>query len=309
MARPLKEGMDYFPHDTDAVNDEKIEALRALYGNDGYAFYFILLERIYRTAKAELDVSRPAVLAALVSKVGVGREKFEAMLATALEIGCFDAEAYRAREVLTSAGIKRRAAEVQELRERWRRQKARGDGKPGGVSVVFRAENTAENQEENAEETGERKEKKSTVPGTRTDQGTSSQKKAGTRKSVLVGGGTRQGAAPNPDVKTFIDYYHDRFLSQFGEKPVIDGGKDGAIVKRLLSTYGLEKLKGLLDDFFAGDDPWIRKRGYTLGVFKSQINSLISKRRQFFGDEPDPDQQADIESTMSPELRRLINGG
>jgi hypothetical protein len=47
MARPKKEGMDYFPHDTDAVNDEKIEALRLLYGNDGYAFYFILLERIY----------------------------------------------------------------------------------------------------------------------------------------------------------------------------------------------------------------------------------------------------------------------
>lgn len=38
MARPRKEGLGYFPHDTDAVNDEKIEALRALYGNDGYAY-------------------------------------------------------------------------------------------------------------------------------------------------------------------------------------------------------------------------------------------------------------------------------
>lgn len=46
MARPLKEGMDYFPHDTDASDDEKIEALRAIYGNDGYAFYFILLDLI-----------------------------------------------------------------------------------------------------------------------------------------------------------------------------------------------------------------------------------------------------------------------
>ena len=47
MARPQKEGMDYYPHDIDAANDEKIEALRAIYGNNGYAFYFILLERIY----------------------------------------------------------------------------------------------------------------------------------------------------------------------------------------------------------------------------------------------------------------------
>ena len=59
MARPPKEGLDYFPHDTDAVNDEKIEALRALYGNDGYAFFFILLERIYRSPQLELPISSP----------------------------------------------------------------------------------------------------------------------------------------------------------------------------------------------------------------------------------------------------------
>lgn len=49
MARPIKEGLDYFPHDTDAsTQDDKIETLEASYGNDGYATYFKLLERIYR---------------------------------------------------------------------------------------------------------------------------------------------------------------------------------------------------------------------------------------------------------------------
>ena len=43
MARPRKEGLDYFPHDTDAASDEKIEALTIIYGAKGYAFYFILL--------------------------------------------------------------------------------------------------------------------------------------------------------------------------------------------------------------------------------------------------------------------------
>jgi hypothetical protein len=57
MGRPRKEGMDYFPHDVDAVFDEKIEALRTMFGNDGYAFYFISLERIYRSGQGELDVS------------------------------------------------------------------------------------------------------------------------------------------------------------------------------------------------------------------------------------------------------------
>lgn len=112
MARPQKDGMDYFPHDSDAVNDEKIEALRVLYGNDGYAFYFILLERIYRTPEFELDISDAETIQILSGKVGVTEEKFNSMLETALKRKCFDREAYEQRGVLTSFGIKKRASVV-----------------------------------------------------------------------------------------------------------------------------------------------------------------------------------------------------
>jgi hypothetical protein len=112
MARPAKQGMDYFPHDTDAASDEKLEALRILYGNDGYAFYFILLERIYRTANFELDISDAETRQILARKVEVTPQKLEEMLATALKRGCFDAEAYKQRGVLTSAGVKKRAETV-----------------------------------------------------------------------------------------------------------------------------------------------------------------------------------------------------
>lgn len=106
-------------------------------------------------------------------------------------------------------------------------------------------------------------------------------KNAGTKEIVLVGGGPREKrAAADPNVKIFIDYYHDRFLSRFGEKPFINGGKDGLIVKRLLSTYGLEKLKGLLDAFFDSRDPYImRAGGYTIGMFATQINKLIQQQK------------------------------
>ena len=50
MARPQKEGLDYFSHDTYSESDEKIQAMIYLYGNEGYAFYYRLLEHIYRTA-------------------------------------------------------------------------------------------------------------------------------------------------------------------------------------------------------------------------------------------------------------------
>ena len=120
MARPKKEGMDYFPHDTDAVNDEKLEALRYLYGNDGYAFYFILLERIYRTNDFELDVSDAETIQILAKKVGVTEELFNQMLQTALKRGCFDKTIYEDRRALTSNGIKNRASVVVEKRVKMR---------------------------------------------------------------------------------------------------------------------------------------------------------------------------------------------
>ena len=144
MARPLKEGMSYFSHDTDASNDEKIEAIRALHGNDGYAFYFILCERIYSTPDAELDLSKKAIEAALIKKVGVTPEKFKEMLQTSFELELFFQHDYENRHVITSNGIKKRALEVQSLRDKWRKQK----------------ENRVENRVEMPIETPQRKEKK-----------------------------------------------------------------------------------------------------------------------------------------------------
>jgi hypothetical protein len=162
MARPKKEGMDYFPHDTDAVNDEKIEALRLLYGNDGYAFYFILLERIYRTNNFELDVSDAETIQILSKKVDVNEEKFRQMLETSLKRGCFDQQAYEERKVLTSNGIKKRASNVVEkrvkMREKYQQEK----------DIVSDAETTQETKVE----TPQSKEKKSKVKKSKKERDT-----------------------------------------------------------------------------------------------------------------------------------------
>lgn len=116
MARPIKEGLDYFSHDVDAVNDEKIEALRMLYKNDGYAFYFILLERIYRTSNFELDISDAETIQILSKKIGITVDEFNSMLKTSLKYGCFDRDTYDTSKLLTSKGIKKRANVVIEKR-------------------------------------------------------------------------------------------------------------------------------------------------------------------------------------------------
>jgi hypothetical protein len=154
MARPKKEGMDYFPHDTDALNDEKIEALRFLYGNDGYAFYFILLERIYRTKNFELDISDTETIQILSRKVGLNEEKFIQILETALKRNCFDRQAYEERKVLTSDGIKKRAFVVVEKRVKMRE-------KYHYSKEISEVVSDAETTQETGEESTQSKEKKS----------------------------------------------------------------------------------------------------------------------------------------------------
>ena len=48
MARPPKEGLDYFPLDVDISADERVEFIEARYGLEGFAVIIKLLTAIYR---------------------------------------------------------------------------------------------------------------------------------------------------------------------------------------------------------------------------------------------------------------------
>lgn len=86
--------------------------------------------------------------------------------------------------------------------------------------------------------------------------------------------------------KVSIDYYHDSFVKKFNTKPLISGGKDGALMKKVVDTYGIDKTKELLDKYFLSKDEFVVNSGYTISVFYSQINKLIAegKPRTGLGD-------------------------
>ena len=48
MARPTKQGLDYFPFDVGFFGDQKIRILKARYGADGIAVYVKLLCDVYK---------------------------------------------------------------------------------------------------------------------------------------------------------------------------------------------------------------------------------------------------------------------
>ena len=78
----------------------------------------------------------------------------------------------------------------------------------------------------------------------------------------------------NPEIKEFLTHYSKEFKIHLGTDPVIEWGKDGAIIKNLLKIIPVNDLKTLLERFFSSEDKFIIKSGYTIGIFKSQINKL-----------------------------------
>jgi hypothetical protein len=159
LARPTKLYLDYFSHDTDAVNDEKMEIFRSVYGNDGYAFYFIILERTYRTENATIDLSKNVFVIGLAKKLMITTEKFHEMLETAFELEMFNRELYEAEKKLTSNGIQKRFEDVMNQRNQWKKKKSKDNQE-------FSTEKTNDDYEFSPEKTiGKTRQRKGNMKG------------------------------------------------------------------------------------------------------------------------------------------------
>ena len=116
MARPKKDGLDYFPHDVDSLTDPKLEPAIMLYGAAAFAFYFVHLEYCYKSRDLYIDISdTPAGMEmreVIQRKLHIPSEKYMQILDCLLRHGAFDKDEYAAAGHLTSNGIKKRAAGV-----------------------------------------------------------------------------------------------------------------------------------------------------------------------------------------------------
>lgn len=74
---------------------------------------------------------------------------------------------------------------------------------------------------------------------------------------------------------TLIDFYYDEFVRVFNKKPLISGGKDGAILKRVSGTYGDDQTRELVTKFIESNDPWIVDTGRSLEAFAASVQKLL----------------------------------
>lgn len=100
MARPSRNNIDYFPHE--CVHGRKMFVIESKYGNDGYAVWFKLLERLGDTDNHYLNLSDETELMYLASLMKVDENKFKNILNDLAKLGAIDKELYEENKIIWS---------------------------------------------------------------------------------------------------------------------------------------------------------------------------------------------------------------
>ncbi len=156
MARPLKNGLDYFPLDVNM--DGKTEILESQFGLEGFAIYIKLLQECYKyeAGKIPLTVSDIPTTKILSRKFCISEDKLTEIISFCCDINLFDKRQQK-MGYLTSNGIIKRIEIISKKRIRDRKNKQLHTG-------IFGSENETKTERklsENEAKTPERKEKKS----------------------------------------------------------------------------------------------------------------------------------------------------
>ncbi len=94
MAGKPKETVNYFPHMCNASEGRTLYIMEHKYGNDGYTFWFKLLELLGSTAGHAFDFSDPQNWQFLVARTRAPEDKARLMLKTLADVNAIDADLY-----------------------------------------------------------------------------------------------------------------------------------------------------------------------------------------------------------------------
>lgn len=110
MARPQKQGLEYFPLDVDIDQDDKVYLIEAKHGIVGFALFIRLLIKIYKSSYYLQWGENEAFILAKQTSVDVNVIKN--VVNDCINYGLFDKEMYEKYGILTSKGIQKRYFEA-----------------------------------------------------------------------------------------------------------------------------------------------------------------------------------------------------
>ncbi len=111
MARPAKNGLNYFPLDVDFFSDRKIRSIRANYGTDGIALYIYTLCEIYRGGGYYIKADDDFIDLAAVD-LGIAINEIRQILKFFCKRSLFDDTLFTTDTILTAASVQQRYQEA-----------------------------------------------------------------------------------------------------------------------------------------------------------------------------------------------------
>lgn len=99
MARIQKDIADYFPHDAHACSGDTITVLQSHYGNDGYAVWFKLLEKLTHSEGHYIDCRHKIKWQILIAYLGISEITTVEMLNLLVEMQAIDSELWDSRVI------------------------------------------------------------------------------------------------------------------------------------------------------------------------------------------------------------------
>lgn len=134
MARPIKNTVEYFPHFV--KSGRTVFILESRYGNDGYAFWYKLLEILGESEGHRYDCSEPSSWEYLVSKARITAEQAEEIIALLIGLGKIDRGLWEEHRVIWVENFVRNLEGVYKMRHVIRPSKPEfSSEKPEGVGV------------------------------------------------------------------------------------------------------------------------------------------------------------------------------
>jgi DNA replication protein DnaD len=114
MARPQKDGLDYFPLNVDIDGDDKLELIEAKYGIVGFGVIIKLFMKIYKEGYFYAWGEKEQLLHS--KRVNVDINTVIAIINDSVKWGLFDKDLFEEYGILTSHGIQKRYLEAAKRR-------------------------------------------------------------------------------------------------------------------------------------------------------------------------------------------------
>ena len=130
MARPKKQTVDYFPHD--CITSRSLGIIQTQHGNDGYAFWFKLLQLLGKTEAHFFDYNNRDDWLFLLAETHVPDEKATQILETLASVGSIDKELWK-KKIIWSQHFVDNVADV------YMRRKVGLPTRPGSISFPLSA--------------------------------------------------------------------------------------------------------------------------------------------------------------------------